>query len=605
MTIEFSFIYTDNSISNQEVETPTSETTPTSDQNEKLSDDFDELTDSLKLTYMRLYLKYEDKLRESLKTSATMTSISSSSFPSMQLYIEGEENEIIFNDELYDQLCETYLLYGWNGIVEIENALEERFSKRQEKELDFSTSGGIPETGNLPWLPAKKLFAHTKKIIGIMIRQALINIEKKSAEFIFTKLNQTSIELVTAMIKKYKFDPTVDKRGADSAGGSNTPLMLYRMLDKDLARELYTSLSKFITYRDQLNSTLMEIEQVRRRMSSNRNKIIQIESHGDYHGQLDSTREDVHKDEKTANQLETLEILIQRCITSVGEIIGKEHPLALLIAPALKNGFQQSEMENIFGHALVELLTIIENIAPGIDATRSNVEKLFPLLESESLDKNVSEFSMPTEGDAKVELSIEAFTIKNAMASLEKDNSFFPLLSKNVFDRLVNEDIIKKDSFEYVVCYHFVTELIKQESLIEEESEKESKIWKRISETAAALSLIAWLSIVGSAVASVLTGIAAIAGYMTLAQHINSQIKQIAEVDKLIKMKVVDSADVSTSLFSDIGELISIRSEYAEELANIVAVVTSVAVGSKIKLRLLQSALRLWGYESDIETLLE
>ena len=176
--------------------------------------------------------RYEPELPKNSKNEAI--------FLTLAVKIDEEDEKIIFDYDLFEQLSEVYIINGWEGILNIEKALNEQVKVDTNELLDYLKGKPIKlNSWNLTYL----FFNYSKKILALLIRETLINIERISAERIIAKLSIINIEIANAWAK-YKIQRKSIKSDTLAGHGTGSEIgVQYSIGDKEIAKDLFDALT--------------------------------------------------------------------------------------------------------------------------------------------------------------------------------------------------------------------------------------------------------------------------------------------------------------------------------------------------------------------------
>src|SRR5437667_6438927 len=120
------------------------------------------LAEQLEVAYLERVSRYKQELEKRFGNSLLVDKR-----PTVKVDLPGGTETVAFDEELDARLMEIYVLHGWDGILKLEQALE----------------------GAHPWSVVLPFYSFTRNRLILLIRQSLIEIEKKAAQDILVRLN--------------------------------------------------------------------------------------------------------------------------------------------------------------------------------------------------------------------------------------------------------------------------------------------------------------------------------------------------------------------------------------------------------------------------------
>jgi hypothetical protein len=537
------------------------------------------LLERMKLVYSQVFTEYyEPKLLKDGKNESI--------YPRFSVIIDEEVYDVDFDEDLYRQLGEIYIVEGWAGIEEIEKRINE-VCKDDSKEL----AGGVtdkkwaidvhPKEAN-SWNLAKNLFTLTKNILALLIRETLINLEKLSAERIIAKLSVSNVEIAKAW-NRYKIQTQTVTTKSDSLLKGHDIIektIVYSIGDAALAKDLFklltSAVNEKITY-DELFINLIDTQGI-------------LSGKKGYHQYEDAEIEALKKKER---EILTLKSASENLLKSLEDLINCQHPFGLLIYGALKKDFEQSDMENLFGAAIDNLRKEFETLAQKINPQTSKVAQMIYFKESGDLTRDIYNFQIPSGG-------LEKYVLETSLKNFE-DHAFLPMLSEENFDQLFSHEIIEEDSFKNIVGFHYLSALTGKLGEIKNQEKEVENFWKTIGKISAALALVA---LIVPQARPILAGVESLANLALLAYTINSVTENLRKNDELLSKTLVNQDDFSTDFLAQVGEVISLKKEFADNLTIEIAKEIFNTFGGS-KLPGFKQYLFARNYYYDLETLAE
>lgn len=558
------------------------------------------LLEKMKRAYVELFqTEYEPKLSKDRNDEAI--------YPQFTVVIDEEDNEIIFDSDLFKQLCEIYMLKGWDGITEVEKKVGkiiEEIKKADPIKPNWMQNikwdkDVLPQKVN-SWNLVSVFFTFTQKMLALLIRETLANIEKRSAEQIIAKLSIANIEVAKAF-RKYQIRGKKEKqeqRPSFDTPAKEVEITTYSIGEPKLAEELFKLLKNAVNDKYLYDLSLKKLNFLPtaiKEANSRSNEPNSFTSDPVFRNTQRIRAEEMEKDLPKYSALkESSEKLLKTSL----DLLKAKHPLGLLIYPSLEKGFEQPKMENQFGLTLTKLREEdFESLAKKIDPQVSKVEQLLPFKQTGDTRRDIFSFNIPKGNIEKGEKGgIENFVLKISLGNYQ-DSAFFPLLAEENLNQLFDKEIFPTDSFESVVGFHYRLALIKNFGEIKKAEKEREDFWKTISKISSGLSL-------ASLFLPFLRGVALIVDLTLLAHTIESVTDGLKRNDELLKETLVNQDDYSTESLARLGEVISIRKEFQENLTEQLAIeIFNIIVGGKLPV--FKEFLLLRGYYYDIETLFE
>jgi hypothetical protein len=536
------------------------------------------LLERMKLVYSQVFTEYyEPKLLKDGKNEPI--------YPRFSIIIDEEVYDVDFDEDLYRQLGEIYIIEGWAGIEEIEKRINE-VCKDDSKEL----AGGVTDKKwaidvhpkeATSWDLAKNFFTLTKNILALLIRETLINLEKLSAERIIAKLSVSNVEIAKAW-NRYKIQTQTITKKSDSLQGHDVieKTIVYSIGDAALAKDLFKLLTSAVNEKITYDELFVNLMDTQGRLSGKKG----------FHPYEDAEIEALKKKER---EILTLKSASENLLKSLEDLINRQHPLGLLIYGSLKKDFEQSGMENLFGAAIDNLRKEFETLAEKINPQTSKVGQMLYFKESGDLTRDIFNFQIPNGG-------LEKYVLETSLKNFA-DQAFSPLLSEENFDQLFSHEIIKDDSFENIVGFHYLFALTGKLGELKNQEKEVENFWKTIGKISAALSLVA---LIVPQARLILAGVESLANLALLAYTINSVTENLRKNDELLSKTLVNQDDFSTDFLAQIGEVISLKKEFADNLTIEIAKEIFNTFGGS-KLPGFKQYLFARNYYYDLETLAE
>lgn len=558
-----------------------------------------ELAKKLQSAYQQHFVLYERALATAINLLDLLSPrLAPSQFPRVDVIFDGVEEEVVFDFGLYERLLELYVFEGWAGILQVESELDKHLPPA---EVD-PPSGGMQGKATL-WLQVGDFFHFTRNLLVLLIRETLVQIERKAANVIETNLSLSAQQIAKAW-NDFVEDDTIYGNSAPRPEGNYKNF--YRLKDehRSLSDALCIALSQAVQQKFAYEDTLKRVARVRDAITITRWRL-----EGRQRFQPDKKRrlkEELRRLELSEVELQQLATRSEEFLKSMLEVIHVNYPLGLLVLDGLERDFKKEDkedMEHKLGMAIGELNRKLDEIRQGVDPglSRTNVEIRTPVCGEYVPWEVLQAWKPPRECLAR---GIERFIVNRALDRLAVDSGWFSLAHEATWHGLVESGAISKDSFEYVVYVHYVFALM-DEIEIRRESEQSSKeFWKAFGKFAAALSLLSLVTPGTAVFAPVLRGASGAADLILLGYMVHSVVDNLARLDQLLATELVQPDAFALEDLSRVGELIHIRREALEHIPAQIALELTVVSASKI-FPLVKKLVLLRGYYFDLETLLD
>lgn len=536
----------------------------------EIESDRNDLTSRLRWLYDQSALNYAQHLSVDPFTQKPI----SPDYPSFSFQIDGEETEIILDTDLFEQLCDVYILFGWNGIQQAEKTLRDKQPKADPE------SGGAIYPRPAPFLVAGyAFFIFTRKILALLIRQALIQVEKKAAEIILANLSVSSIKLTEAY-KRYdlKLEKAVLRPATPSRKEKRATVATFRMNNEEAAQRLFKVCSAAAASKKKLEDYFQQVAEGSKKKERVSTSNVPME--------MSDAREAAENVAQLKKKIEEEQLLLRDLVVSVR----KTDPLILLTIFSLKSPFSRKAFESNTGQIFSSLLSQLDKLGRVVDP---QVSKVSELLSWPGADKtNLASFVVPDEG-------IEKAVIQKAFGA-----NAYALLNENVLLNLLNSDAIPRDSFERVVLVHYLLALTERIAQDEERKKQSEETWATLGKISAAISIA---SLAFPPLGIVLGGPAILLDLALTAGMAQSTRAGLASFDKQLDDKLMETSPEGnySDALAQIGTLLNSQKEYRDELAKVISVeLLLLLAGAKAgEKSLIRKAFLYRNYYNDVQTL--
>ncbi|GHO98570.1 hypothetical protein KSF_086180 [Reticulibacter mediterranei] len=534
------------------------------------------LAELLAVAYLERVSQYKRDLEKGYKEIRFGYSQWADKRPTFKVDLPGGTETIVFDEELDARLMEIYGLHGWDGILRLEQALEDAEKNPRTRSLE-------------PWWVILPFYLFTRNRLILLIRQALIEIEKKAAQIIVSRLNLTAITVATAWETEFVFSSKEIKTGRLIPSASlDTPLpekkTVYSMGNRQLSDDLFPLFSEAVNARAYVDEQNRKVA----RLTSDIEEIGEEATGGPpYSVVLDL--EDAQKLIQQTNDV--LAMLLEQ--------ISKKAVLALLALPLLKQGFEQPDMESAIGEALWPFYGKLDQLAKAIDPQTSRIEMDFPGIQGSAPD-----------AARKLEIlfsfgyHIEALCAEKAIAQAVDNPAYFALLSEETLNHLIKTNGVEYGTLAHVVCHHYLLILMRQIEEARKSQETFKRFFEALAKVGAGLSIALALAPVDLPVAAVLRIVSVALGTPFLLFQIYSIVHQLSVFEQAVNLRLAEAATTNIELLAAISELTAMRAEYAEQITKTMSMEIGLLVAGG-KWPIFKEFLHWRGYYADLKMLLE
>lgn len=551
----------------------------------------------LRVAYMRRVELYDRELASILGVLPPEEGGRPSRYPELPITLDPEspetEETLVVDTNLFTNLFDIYLVHGWAGIRHIENQLTARARPDE----------GAPYGGTVVsvWRPAWTFFAFTRNLLAVLVRNALIEIERLAATRIVGQISTGAAALARAWQSEFKISRNVryeersvyDKDGIEVGEPHLIEVSTYAFGDQNLSATLYKALTDAITQRVEYEALLERIEDLRAEIQHTKRHI----EHQRQPRVKQHYREKLTSMASNEKQLSDLEAATREFFNAMRVVIHMNCPLALLVLDGLKPGFKQSEMEQLIGETLWQLYSRIDTLGLGIDPQRSRAAEVLPGIQSEEqVEVALERLRIARDWDGP-----EVTLIDVAIKRLPKEPAYFALLNEATLNLLVESGEIERDSLAFAVFCHYDLALIDRMEAERQREEATVAFWKAFGQAAAAASL-ASLVTPAAGLAPLLRGASAIAGLVLLAHNVSSVVQSLALLDQLVAERLIEPNAFALESLSRLTELAAFRKDLLQNMPEqLLAELLLIAVGARwVPLKKL---LVMRGYLMDLEVL--
>jgi hypothetical protein len=507
--------------------------------------------------------------------------------PFLEVTNDDVKELVVLDGSLWQQLFDIYLYHGWDGIQRVDRGIRALFQVT------------IPPTS--VWVPARRFFEETHALLGGMVRDALVELERASAARMTTNLSVSAVAVEKAWAR-YGITRTVrtETRPVPVSVPDVTveeEVETFQFGNEAQTQTLFESLTVAVRRRTEYEAELQRVANLREHVQRLRATAERFRKRGrPLSSDAQLTRELDFKDEE-AKTLEEKATALYRGMLAV---VNDHSPLGLLALEGLAPGFQRAEMESLLGAILWQTHARLDTLGGQVDADRSKVRGLLPGTAFADLDgrspANASgALVVPVEGP-------ERAVINAALDRFGNDGGWFPVIHEATLHQLVEAGEIGPDSWLFVVWNRYVTALARVLGERRQDDEAWASFWSGFSKAAAAASLTL-LATPAAKVGVVLRGAVAVADLVLLLHTVMSVTGQLARLEELQNQQVLHPDAFSVEGLGRLGELGAYRRQLLEGMAQQVLIeLALIATGARWPV--VKEALMLRGYLQDLETLL-
>lgn len=552
---------------------------------EKQSNDIDDLI-------MRRFNLYEQELKKRLEQVDTNPYLSSfTNYPSLHVLIDTDEYQVIFDSELLETLVTLYINDGWHPIWNIEQQLGSKCSGDAKQRL-MPSSGGVYVEDAAQWIPVQSYFLFIRNILAILIRNALSSIEKKAADLVVARLNFARDE-VANIWQKFSYErEEVEDDYSDEQGRVSRSSYNRFNADKEKISTLYNDLHDIYLQSQNLEKITERLQRTSGNISDAKRHIRGARTW--------NQRERLKKFNSKLEGLQLQKANLEKLVSGSAEFLQlstesaiRENPTSLLVMGALNNMYSPTALEQILGNILWQFLRDVESDA--VKSSKSVSCKLPPILGDLKDPRVIKNYANALGPDG-----VDGIVIDSAIEMLDGNLLLFGILNEQILDDLIEQELISKESFEYIVCIRYSSIL---PTKLKEAEENKDKFLKAISTASAALSIATLVTPETAPISAPLRGVSFLVNMYVLAHHYQNLAKKYASLNQRMTELLVSDKAIGPEILARVGELAILRKEICNEMT-LEALLPLVMV-SLDKFQSLKILLRDYALIMDIQTLAE
>lgn len=500
-----------------------------------------------------------------------------------------DAEEIVCDAELFTTVFDLYALDGWAPVARLEAALA---AKSKAKGQPHDPSAGTPQQR---YQHAYLFFVYCRNMLAILIRESIMDMERRAAIQMIARLSLTADKVATAVETEFELTRTVTVLSHPGEADQKIPFYTYG--NTELMKTLTAAVTEAVNQRATWQALVDSIGGFRGALNRTNSRIKTAKARA-----ITPRTFDLAESERLAAivaQKTDLRNATKDYYAAMKKIIGLNCPLALLAVDGLRPGFDQARLERVLGDAIWELYSRLDGLGAGIDPELSMVAKVLPGLppsETGSIDMAaVQQLPLPRGGP-------EIAVVTAAIGGLRKNPAWFPVMHEMTWWLLLHRGEVTTDSFEYVVMHHYLDLLGERLDQMARSDEKLAEFFQLFAKISSALS-VALLVTPLAELAPEMRSLSVMADLAVMAYQISSVTGQLAQLDEAIAEKLLEPTAFAMPSMGRIGELMFIRREYGGQLTEQLAMelLGIIAAGSWTLVRDLMIAR---GFLTDMETLM-
>jgi hypothetical protein len=508
-----------------------------------------------------------------------------SGFPSVELTLDGVKSALPIDETLYASLFELYAFYGWQGVRQAQNALEDLYWQRK-----------VDAAIEVAW----KFFAYTRNVLVVLIRETLIELEERAARIVFDKLGQVNRKLSAALLNELAFDykPGETIPASPPLEMPQTLPGTYVMKKAGTATALYELLTKAVDRRQHYNELTARQSKLLEQQKEAEAASVQESAPG-WRSPSSGADSAAERRKRVDAELHRIAPQIEAALTEVQQAqnaVFAKSPFALIAVPGLARGFSKETMEDVLGRMLIELARRVDEIA---SATRPGESRV-----ARHLDGLPSGWQNDLTGSRRLDpnaverlyrgLNLEFDLAESAAGDANSDPVVSWLLEPRSWQLVMTDGSVEPGSFEHIVLFNWARALGAFER---DSATARFGLSRKLGTASAALSLIAF-------VVPPLAGLAVVAAVALMADAAHSAARRLADVDRTIAAELPALDQPGQVALAELGGLLAMRPQVVNEIATEVLVLLAT-MGAAHRIRAVAIALQLQGYLLDVSTLLQ
>jgi hypothetical protein len=503
-----------------------------------------------------------------------------SGFPEVTIKLDGKDLTLAIDDDLYTSLFDLYVFYGSKGLVAAEEAVRLGGSKKRD----------------LVWPSASAFFRFTRNALALVIRETLIGIEASAAASVFDRLSQVKRRIADALATELRFDVVPASTvwiEIHSDQPVETPAM-YQLRDRSLAKALYTTMRAAVNAREDYNGLIEKRRKLEEELRQADVAVANESSPGQRSPSSGGDGASIRR-RKAELKAQVIEAGLPGAMTTLHAAqrqVSVNVPFALLVLPGLPAECSSEIIEDALGTALVALGKGVERILAATAPGRSLVQAdLSGLRDGKSAVRQRIE---PREVEALYgpSLRVEHDLISIAAFHVSENPRYIALLHAETWRELIHNGVIGRDSFEYVVAYHWLAAIDEQAA---EAAQRKAALARSLMIASSGLSLLA-LAL------PPLTPLSLAADLAMLAFTVHGAAHHLGALDDKLQIDLPALASPGYEALAAAGELAAQSSAFRDNLT--LEILQQLAPLPLRQIRLVGEFLKLHFYLDDALTLI-
>ncbi len=494
--------------------------------------------------------------------------------PKVDITTGNKSVTVTFDYSLYASLFELYMFGGWKAVRDVGDALDAEYDKALENDKPV-------------WTEVLCYYRYARFLLGKIVYTNLRIIERKSATVIYTRLQSFS----TAIEKAWN-DFDFDIKTKESS-------VRFYARKKVVSNALFPWVKDYVSVRD-------AVEELRERLADYESRLPLLTTRlparvGGWNEAMKAAVERLKLDTAaTKQEVQALSDHFDLMRPAYFEMINSINPVGILVLNSLKGDFNQSTMEQKIANMIVTLFQERDTIKNEIDPSKSILTPVFAYFnETTTHPSDVKKNWINAQNARELDKGIEAFVAGNAMGTMASA-SWLPLISEEILHSLVRDDIIQRDSIEYIVYKWYMQAFDEAVVNLNKNKELAEKVLQGIMKIEAGLSLLLLLTPETAPMRVALMKGSERLGAILLCYFIASIPVQLASLDERTQKEFVQYEDNSVGQLAKIGAAIRGREDYLTSLAPTAILVLL----GQMPIAAVKQILMGYNYYSDLETLL-
>jgi hypothetical protein len=502
---------------------------------------------------------------------------------------DGEVEPVIIDEDLFSTLFAAYLCEGWPAVESVEVYLFSRATEEGESGEPFNFPGARRFGGiDGPWVLSYRFFVFARNMLAVLIRDALIEIERHAATFVVGQLDTSARRLAGAVAEL-----GLKVRPDGSWYSENGPAM----------KALTTALGDVVRLRVQYDAIVASLGQLGEQLVQLTRYPVQPRPDPTPTAAEVAARIAAN----TALRDQTLKLY-----QAAKAVLAENSPVALLIVEGLKVPVLQKDVEAKLGAALAPMYGRIDDIARAVHPDRSRVAAILPGLPAPPAvpgrPPGPRDIATPIDPQAIQDLRLpaagpELAVFDVAREGLTDDPGLLPLLHEQTWRLLVARGEIATDSIANVVLHHYLLAMDRRLAELDRARQHLAAFFRSLGRMSAAASVALLFTPLGE-VAPVFRGLALLADAAALAYQVHTVIEGLAEFDQATDAQLLAPDAAGVRGLAAVGSLMVARHEYATQLTETLLRELLMMAASSVW-RTARIALITRGFMADMEAILD